>query len=659
MAIQHLPAGERITERDSWLAPYRGKLLKRLAYNMTFERRILGTQSVTDFARGHEYFGLHATGSGWVLREWAPHATSIYLHCDASGWRDDELYKFASLGDGKWELKVAADALEHLAHYKLYMHWPGGGDYRVPAWATYVVQDPETHLFDAVVWQPTHGYEWHDAKFVPRPEKPIIYEAHVGMSSEFGRVSTYREFAHDILPRIRRAGYNTVQLMAVAEHPYYGSFGYHVSSFFAPSSRFGTPDDLRFLVDKAHSMGLSVIMDIVHSHAVKNEVEGLGRYDGSYDQFFHPGGRGNHEQWDSRVFDYGKPQVAHFLLSNCRYWLDEFHIDGYRFDGVTSMLYTHHGLGHAFDSYDKYFEAVDVDAVAYLTMANQLIHAVNPHAATIAEDMSAMPGLAAPIRDGGVGFDYRLSMGTPDLWIKYTKDKKDEDWSMSELLRELSSHRAEERTISYSESHDQALVGDKTLIFRLADKEMYDHMQVSDSTVVVDRAVALHKMIRLLTASLNQGGYLTFMGNEFGHPEWIDFPREGNGWSYTYARRQWSLVDNKLLKYHQLGEFDKVVAQAAAEVDGDVAYVTEHDSDKVLAFMRGDYLYVFNFSGDMSYEGYDINARNGDYKLVVSSDETRFGGYDRLSKKAEYRASGKHLKLYLPARTAAVYRHVK
>lgn len=659
MAIQHLPAGERITKHDSWLAPYSGKLLKRLAYNMTFQRKLLGTQRITEFARGHEYFGLHDTGGGWVIREWAPHATSIYLHCDSSGWRDDELYKFVSLGDGKWELKVPVDTLEHLAHYKLYMHWSGGGDYRVPAWATYVVQDPETHLFDAVVWQPTREYEWHDAKFVSSRERPIIYEAHVGMSSEFGRVSTYREFARDILPRIRRSGYNTVQLMAVAEHPYYGSFGYHVSSFFAPSSRFGTPDDLRYLVDKAHSMGLSVIMDIVHSHAVKNEVEGLSRYDGSYDQFFHPGSRGNHEQWDSRVFDYGKPQVAHFLLSNCRYWLDEFHIDGYRFDGVTSMLYLHHGLGYSFDSYDKYFESIDVDAVAYLTLANQLIHAVNPRAMTIAEDMSAMPGLAAPIRDGGVGFDYRLSMGTPDLWIKYTKDKKDEDWSMSELLRELSSHRVEERTISYSESHDQALVGDKTLIFRLADKEMYDHMQVSDSTVVVDRAVALHKMIRLLTASLNQGGYLTFMGNEFGHPEWIDFPREGNGWSYAYARRQWSLVDNKLLKYHQLGEFDKVVAQAAAEVDGDVAYVTEHDSDKVLAFMRGDYLYVFNFSGDMSYEGYDINTRSGDYKLVVNSDEARFGGFDRLSKNTNYTATNRHLKLYLPTRTAAIYRHVK
>lgn len=656
MVKQYLPASERLTKYDPWLSPYRGQLLKRLTYNLTYARKMLAGVDIEDFALGHAHFGLHNDGDSWIIREWAPNAVNIYLRCEASGWKDDEKFKFDDLGGGNWQLRVSMGDLDHLSHYKLYVHWAMGGGERIPAWATYVVQDPESHQFDAVVWAPETLFSWTDGDFVPSADTPLIYEAHVGMSSEEEKVNSYRNFADKILPRIKKSGYNTVQLMAIAEHPYYGSFGYHVSSFFAPSSRFGTPDDLRYLVDCAHKLGLRVIMDIVHSHAVKNETEGLSNYDGSNSQFFHAGNRGNHEQWDSRVFDYGKPQVAHFLLSNCRYWIDEFHMDGYRFDGVTSMLYTHHGLGHAFDNYDKYFSDVDADAVAYLTLANLLIHSIKPGAVTIAEDMSAMPGIAAPVSDGGMGFDYRLSMGTPDLWIKYTKDKKDEEWSVSELFHELATHRPEEKVISYAESHDQALVGDKTLIFRLADKEMYDHMQAGDDNLIVNRAIALHKMIRLLTLGLNGGGYLNFMGNEFGHPEWIDFPREGNGWSYKFARRQWSLADDAKLKYHQLGSFDSEMIHRVGGIDGGVEYVTEHEGDKVLAFMRGDYLFAFNFHESKAVQDYPIHARPGGYKLILSTDDTVYGGFDNISNNADYFESSGKVNVYLPPRTAIVLR---
>ncbi len=658
MAFTDRPSDEKLSQIDPWLRPYRQKLKRRLKYTGVYADRILEGMKVEDFALGHLYFGLHKTDTGWVFRDWAPAATKIYLIGEFSSWKDHEEFALQPLKNGEWEVRLPKSTFKHLSHYKLHVYWDGGDGYRVPAWATYVVQDQETKLFDAVVWDPKTPHKWHDGKFRSNQttgrEPLLIYEAHVGMSGEHAGISTYKTFTRDIIPRIKAAGYNAVQLMAIAEHPYYGSFGYHVSSFFAPSSRFGTPDDLRALVDAAHRAGLRVIMDIVHSHAVKNEDEGISRYDGTLTQFFHEGDRGEHDQWDSRVFDYGKPQVAHFLLSNCRYWMDEFHMDGFRFDGVTSMLYTHHGMGTDFDSYDKYFEDIDDDALAYLTLANRLIHRLDFGAITVAEDMSGMPGLAAPVRDGGIGFDYRLSMGTPDLWIKYVKNLKDEQWQVSQLYHELSQHRPEEHTISYAESHDQALVGDKTLMFRLADKEIYDHMTVGDENLTIDRALALHKMIRLLTASLHHGGYLNFMGNEFGHPEWIDFPREDNGWSYHYARRQWSLRDDKNLKYQYLARFDKVIVKIVDTLRRQPSHVLTNDGDHVIAFMRGDLLFVFNFHPTESFTDYGLSVPEGDYTVVVTSDGKSFGGFGRIDIGMSYPADKHGVKLYLPARTAIV-----
>lgn len=656
MALPDIPADERLSIVDPWLAPYHQKLQQRLAHVGAYADRILGGSSLEEFALGYLHFGLHKTKTGWVFRDWAPAATKIFITGEFSDWEDDPKFQLESGDDGQWSVTLPLDALQHGDHYKLHMYWDGGDDYRVPAWATYVVQDADTKLFDAVVWDPKHPYKWHDDKFKPTNEPPLVYEAHIGMSGEKPGVSTYAEFITEVIPRVKAAGYNTVQLMAIAEHPYYGSFGYHVSSFFAPSSRFGSPDDLRALIDAAHGAGLRVIMDLVHSHAVKNENEGISRYDGTLSQFFHKGDRGNHDQWDSRVFDYGKPGVAHFLLSNCRYWIDEFHVDGYRFDGITSMLYTHHGMGRAFDHYDAYFEHVDDDALAYLTLANQLIHQVKRSAMTIAEDMSGMPGVALPVPDGGIGFDYRLSMGVPDMWIKYIKEVPDEQWSVSHLYHELTQHRPDEQTIAYAESHDQALVGDKTLIFRLADKHMYDAMRKTDENIVVDRALALHKMIRLLTASLHSGGYLNFMGNEFGHPEWIDFPREGNDWSYHYARRQWSLRDNKQLKYEYLADFDKVMVKMVKLLKKTPEHVTTNDGDHVIAFMRDKFLFVFNFHPEKSFTDYGLSVPDGDYTIVMSTDSKSFGGFGRIDTGMSYPTIKGQVKLYLPARTAVVLR---
>ncbi|PID33527.1 1,4-alpha-glucan-branching enzyme [Candidatus Saccharibacteria bacterium] len=583
----------------------------------------------------------------------------MFLVGEFNDWQDDPKFALKPEEFGQWSAEFAADTIKHGQKYKLHVYWPGGDGYRLPAYVNYVVQAEDSVDFSAVVWQPKLDYKWQHKSPKP-PEIPLIYEAHVGMSGEQPAINSYKDFTKKVLPRIKKAGYNTVQLMAIPEHPYYGSFGYHVTNFFAASSKFGTPDEFKQLVDAAHGLGLRVILDLVHSHAAKNEVEGLSRFDGTLNQYFHKGDRGNHPAWDSRTFDYGKPEVMHFLLSNCRWWLDEYHVDGYRFDGVTSMIYTHHGLEKAFTCYDDYFQNdVDKDALTYLRLANQLVHDLQPNATTVAEEMSGLPGVAAPIDSGGLGFDYRLAMGTPDLWIKTLKEQKDEDWDLGNLVYTLQSHRPEEKVISYAESHDQALVGDKTLIFRLIDQEMYWHMQKSDQNPIVERGVALHKMIRLLTASTHGGGYLNFMGNEFGHPEWIDFPRAGNDWSYNYARRQWSLADNDLLRYSDLAKFDQHLTDLISQVtDPDIHYLTINQSDLVVSFIRNELLFIFNFSPDKSWANYPVPARAGSYKLILDSDDEAFGGHGRIDHKVRYfsqpHQDGHQLKTYLPARTAIV-----
>ena len=662
-----------LVKNDAYLEPYEDAIRGRHDHYLWKLNQLTGNgrKSLTDFANGHEYYGLHKLSKGWVFREWAPNATEIYLVGDFNGWQETERYRAKRIeGTGNWELRLSEKAITHGDLYKMHVYWNGGRGERIPAWVRRVVQDEQTGIFSAQVWQPEHAYEWSKKKFKPNTSPLLIYECHIGMGQDAEKVGSYTEFKELVLPRIIDDGYNCIQIMAIQEHPYYGSFGYHVSSFFAASSRFGTPEELKSLVDEAHKHGVAVIMDIVHSHAVKNEVEGLGNLAGDPNQFFYPGERREHPAWDSLCFDYGKDEVIHFLLSNCKYWLEEFHFDGFRFDGVTSMLYYSHGLGEAFCNYGDYFNGhQDDNAICYLTLANKLIHEVNPKAITIAEEVSGMPGLAARIDDGGYGFDYRMAMNIPDFWIKTIKEQSDENWKPSSIFWEVKNRRSDERTISYCESHDQALVGDKTIVFRLIDADMYWHFKKGDENGVAHRGIALHKMIRLVTAAAINGGYLNFMGNEFGHPEWIDFPREGNGWSYKYARRQWNLVDNKELDYHYLGDFDKqmlrVIKSEKDFIKTPVQEIWHNDGDQVLAFMRGDLVFVFNFNPTTSFTDYGFLVPTGAYNVVLNSDASEFGGnnladdsvthltnYDPL-----YVAERKEwLKLYIPARSAVVLR---
>ena len=665
----------KLIKSDPCLKPFENAILGRYNYALQTEQRLTRGTSLSDFADGYLYFGLHKTADGWVFREWAPNAKSICLIGDFNGWKKAKEFALTNIGNGVFEIVLPHSALCHGQLFKLLVEWQGGQGERIPSYATRVVQDEQTKIFSAQVWDPAEHYCFKKKKFIPKSDPLFIYECHIGMAGEEEKVSSYEEFRLNVLPRIAGLGYNCVQIMAIQEHPYYGSFGYHVSNFFAASSRFGTPDELKHLIDDAHSLGLAVIMDLVHSHAVKNEQEGLGNFDGTPYQYFHTGVRREHPAWDSLCFNYQKPEVLHFLLSNCKFWLDEYRFDGFRFDGVTSMIYRSHGLGESFSSYSDYYNLnEDGDAICYLTLANKLIHQVNRHAITIAEEMSGMPGLATPVKDGGMGFDYRLAMGIPDFWIKYIKEVKDEDWKVGHILYEMTNRRQDEKTTSYAESHDQALVGDKTIIFRLIDAEMYWHMQHGSNTYMVDRGIALHKMIRLITASTINGGYLNFMGNEFGHPEWIDFPREGNGWSYKYARRQWSLVDNPDFYYHDLNRFDAAMVHllkehlhAVSDKNGKhlpwIYTLCDNEGDQIIAYRRGELVFVFNWNGEKSFSDYGILAPEGKYTTLLNTDAKEFAGFGLSDDKVEhftqydplYKADHKGwLKLYIPARSAIV-----
>ena len=666
-----------IVKNDSYLVPFNEAICGRHNHaverikELTFE----GKQTLSDFANGYNYYGLHKTNGKWIFREWAPNATNLYLIGDFNNWERSREYQCKRIEGtaGDWELILDEDKIHHGDLFKMYVFWNGGEGERIPAWAQRVVQDEGTKIFSAQVWFPEEEYQWKHKTFKPNRAPLLIYECHIGMGQDAEKVGTYIEFRKNVLPRIVDEGYNAIQIMAIQEHPYYGSFGYHVSSFFAPSSRFGTPEELKELIDEAHSNGLAVIMDIVHSHAVKNEIEGLGNLAGDPNQYFYPGERHEHPAWDSLCFDYGKNEVLHFLLSNCKFWLEEYHFDGFRFDGVTSMLYYSHGLGEAFCNYAAYFNGhQDDNAICYLTLANCLIHEVNSHAITIAEEVSGMPGLAAKFKDGGYGFDYRMAMNIPDYWIKTIKELPDEEWKPSSIFWEVKNRRSDERTISYCESHDQALVGDKTIIFRLIDADMYWHFKKGDENDRVRRGIALHKMIRLVTAGTINGGYLNFMGNEFGHPEWIDFPREGNGWSYKYARRQWNLVDNKELCYHYLGDFDKKMLEVIKSEphfnDTPLKEIWHNDTDQILAFSRNQLIFVFNFSPTRSFSDYGFLVPNGTYNVVLNTDSWEYGGFGFVDENVKhitladplYEKDGKGwLKLYIPARSALVLRKKK
>jgi len=666
-----------LVKKDPWLEPAGQEIIDRIQrFHDTLREIETNYGTLLKFSDAYDFLGFNydRKRKGWYYREWAPKAEDLYLFGDFNNWQRYANH-MTRTDNGIWEIFLDdqhfSDRLTHLSKVKVMIHSAMGWHERIPVYIRRVIQDPFTLDFSGQFWNPVKKFDWENDRFsIGSLDQLLIYEAHIGMAQEREGIGTFTEFADYLIPYIKNSGYNVIQLMAVAEHPYYGSFGYHITNFYAVSSRFGTPDDLKYLIKKAHEQDIAVIMDIVHSHAAKNTMEGLNLFDGSENQYFHAGERGDHPYWDSKCFDYGKREVIQFLLSNLKFWLREFHFDGFRFDGVTSMIYFDHGLREAWDL-DGYFKSgVEWDALIYLQLANTLIHKINPRAVTIAEDVSGMPGLCRPVREGGIGFDYRLGMGIPDFWIKTLKENKDEDWDMAGLWGVMTNRLPDVKTVAYCESHDQALVGDQTIAFRLMQSEIYFKMSKHDESLVIDRGIALHKMIRLLTISLAGQAYLNFMGNEFGHPDWIDFPREGNNWSFKYARRQWSLVENHDLRYHFLHNFDKKMLKLVQEwklFSEPFGKMLNLDEDnKTIAFERCGLIFVFNFHTSGSIPDYGFNVDEpGDYRIILNSDNTEFGGHNRIDEKLTfttqyYKETETHrLIIYNTNRTALVFMRLR
>ena len=281
--------------------------------------------SIENFANSYQRYGLHLQpNNDIVYREYAPSAKGISLCGEFNGWNRDQYW--AKRDEfGCWTLTIPNNngqpAIHHNTKIKCNVVLPDNSRAdRNPIWSRYLIQDKGTFLFDAVFWNPPNQYNWNFSGHMSNPHSLRIYEAHVGMSSNEEKVSTYREFADNIIPRIKRSGYTAVQLMAIAEHADYASFGYHVTNFFAVSSRSGTPEDLKYLIDKAHQNGLFILMDIVHSHASSNVADGINYWDGTDYLYFHGGSRGYHSQWNSRLFNYSSYETLRLLLSNCAYW---------------------------------------------------------------------------------------------------------------------------------------------------------------------------------------------------------------------------------------------------------------------------------------------------------------------------------------------------
>ncbi|XP_047249302.1 1,4-alpha-glucan-branching enzyme 3, chloroplastic/amyloplastic isoform X3 [Capsicum annuum] len=537
-------------------------------------------------------------------------------------------------------------ALPHGSQYRVYFNTPNGPLERVPAWATFVIPDADGKQAVAVHWEPTpeYAYKWKHKQPV-KPKSLRIYECHIGISGQEPKISSFNDFISKVLPHVKEAGYNAIQIIGVVEHKDYFTVGYRVTNFYAVSSRYGTPDDFKRLIDEAHGLGLLVFLEIVHSYAAADEMVGLSLFDGTNDCYFHTGKRGLHKFWGTRMFKYGDLDVLHFLLSNLNWWVEEYHVDGFHFHSLSSMLYTHNGFASFTGDMDEYCnQYVDKDALLYLILANEVLHTLHPNVITIAEDATLYPGLCDQTSQGGLGFDYFANLSASEMWLALLENTPDHEWCMK--------------------NHNQSISGGCSFAEILIGNSL-GKSSISQESLV--RGCSLHKMIRLITCTIGGHAYLNFMGNEFGHPKRVEFPMSSNNFSFSLANRSWDLLENDV--HYQLFSFDKdmmdldkngrILSRGLANIHH------VNDTTMVISYLRGPNLFVFNFHPVNSYERYTIGVEEaGEYQITLNTDEKKYGGrglfgHDQnLQRTINRRADGKRicLEVPLPSRSAQVYK---
>ncbi|KAH9651980.1 SBE3 [Citrus sinensis] len=584
-------------------------------------------------------------------------------------------------------LKKYTPGIPHGSKYRVYFNTPDGPLERIPAWATYVQPDADGKEAFAIHWEPSpeFAYKWRNTR--PKVPKSLrIYECHVGISGSKPKISSFNEFTEKVLPHVKEAGYNVIQLFGVVEHKDYFTVGYRVTNLYAVSSRYGTPDDFKRLVDEAHGLGLLVFLDIVHSYSAADQMVGLSQFDGSNDCYFHtaqiiffcvvlyyahmiPGKRGFHKYWGTRMFKYDDLDVLHFLLSNLNWWVVEYQIDGFQFHSLSSMIYTHNGFASLTGDLEEYCnQYVDKDALLYLILANEILHALHPNIITIAEDATYYPGLCEPTTQGGLGFDYFLNLSASEMWLSFLENTPDHEWSMSKIVSTLVGNgQYSDKMIMYAENHNQSISGGQSFA-EILFGEISEHSP--DTNNLLLRGCSLHKMIRLITFTIGGHAYLNFMGNEFGHPKRVEFPMPSNNFSFSLANRHWDLLANRL--HSNLYSFDqelmKLDENAKVLLRGSPSVHHVNDAKMVICYMRGPLVFIFNFHPTDSYEDYSVGVEEaGEYQIILNTDESKFGGqglikeHQYLQRTISKRVDGLRncIEVPLPSRTAQILAEIR
>ncbi|MBE7033566.1 MAG: 1,4-alpha-glucan branching protein GlgB [Ruminococcaceae bacterium] len=558
---------------------------------------------------------------GYSFAVWAPNAQSVSVVGDFNGW-DTESHPMNPQGSsGVWHCFIKG--IKDGQCYKYFIRCKDGSAiYKADPYARYSQLPPET----ASVIYDDSGFNWEDKKWMDNRKKTapyakpmLIYEMHLGSwrTHPDGSLKNYREIADELCPYLNEMGYTHVELMPLTEFPFDGSWGYQVTGYFSATSRYGTPKDLMYFVNKCHESGISVIMDWVPAHFPR-DAHGLAKFDGTPIYEYPNPLKGEHKEWGTLVFDYGRKEVVSFLMSSAFYWLDMFHIDGLRVDAVSSMLYLDYGREEYMPN--KYGGKENLEAIEFLQNLNIAAFSEYPNILMIAEESTAWPSVTKPVSDGGLGFNFKWNMGWMNDMLRYM--------SMDPYFRK-DNHNLLTFSMMYAFSenyilplsHDEVVHGKCSLVEKMSG--LYG--QKFDSL----RAFFMYKMA-------HPGKKLLFMGGEIA--QFIE-------WRY-YEQLEWHLLEqDSHKKFHefmrQLNHFykdSKPMWEIEDSWDG-FEWINADDRDRsVVSFVRrgrkktDEIIVVCNFT-PVEYRDYVVGVpRSGTYAPVLSSDDMEFGGGGRKIK---------------------------